>query len=68
MAEGYSISGEAKMANGAVLLIKDKYEIEILPKTKIGYNITKVTGNITFNITGAPYRRPIEPNPDVSHQ
>lgn len=68
VAEGYSISGEAKMANGAVLLIKDKYEIEILPKTKIGYNITKVTGNITFNITGAPYMRPIEPNPDVSHQ
>ena len=29
VAEGYSISGEAKMANGAVLLIMDKHEIEI---------------------------------------
>ena len=65
VAEGYSISGEAKMANGAVRLIMDKDEIEILPKTKIGYNITKVTGNITFNITGAPYKRPSEPYPDV---
>ena len=65
VAEGYSISGEAKMANGAVLLIMDKHEIEILPITKIGDNITKVTGNITFNITGAPYKRPSEPYPDV---